>query len=439
MLQHRRCARLRSARRPAPAPIAGSAAARPARRRQLPPDPKGPTHEHGSAPPADPHAGWPAPRPPRSASPAIAVVVALLAAVFGIRDPASRSTTTTRSPRAAATTPSRPTSRPPRPRSTRRSPPPRPRSRRSTRPSFKVLVANASQVKGSAGNLTEQLASLGYPDARGHQRRRHHHRARPPRSSTTSPGPKPPAPTWPPPSEAPPRSMPAVLPVAQASTSTAAPCLVMLGTDLAGQAIPGATVTRRRHGRVRAASPNDTTTTVARPDVRRQRRCVASRLGDDRLAMHARVSCSARSSPNRSTSEIASIRLADVVVDVADDRDHPPPGGLGQGRHRRRRPCPRSSARRGSPSPVMTRSAASTRSVRSSSSASSPNPATSSPPTAARPPASPPAAPAPASSLDVDAELVSVELREPLQPPGEQADLGAAWPPSAGRRPGRRR
>lgn len=182
--------------------------------------------------------GGPLPRPPRAASPAIAVVVALLAAVLGFvilkslddddggvstnggdttEQTGDSVTDTTLDPALTTTA----TTLPP-----------------VDKTAFKVLVANASQVKGSAGNLSTQLGSLGYQtleatnavdtttvlattvvyylagaDAAGTDVAAAIGRSAAP--------------------------MPAVLPVSEASFEGGT-VLVMLGTDLANQAIPGA-------------------------------------------------------------------------------------------------------------------------------------------------------------------------------------------------------
>jgi LytR cell envelope-related transcriptional attenuator len=183
--------------------------------------------------------GGPAGRSSRGSSPAIAVVVALVAAVLGFvilrsldeddsgtvstgsgTESPSDSTATgdTGTVDSAATTV---TTLPP-----------------VDKTQFNVLVANASGVKGSAGNLTTQLASLGYKTLAAAN-------ATDPASQTStvvyyvigaeaigadvanaigktaSP-------------------MPATLPVAQ-TDFVGGHVLIMLGTDLAGKAIPGAT------------------------------------------------------------------------------------------------------------------------------------------------------------------------------------------------------
>lgn len=202
--------------------------------------------------------GGPLPRPPRSASPAVAVVVALLAAVLGFvvlkslddddtvttgggddtEQTDESATETTLDPALTTTATTLPA---------------------VDKTSFKVLVANASQVKGSAGNLTEQLASLGYQmleatnavdtttvlsttvvyHLTGGEAAGAAVAATIGRTAAV---------------------MPAVLPVSQASFDGGT-VLVMLGTDLANQAIPGATVTPAATGDA-GSSPNDTTTTV---------------------------------------------------------------------------------------------------------------------------------------------------------------------------------
>ena len=88
---------------------------------------------------------------------------------------------------------------------------------------------------------------------------------------------------------------------------------------------------------------------------------------------------------------------------------------------------------------MTTTSAASMRSARPSSSATSSKPLTRSPPTAASPPASPPAAPPPTSGAHVDAEVLAVDVDQPLEAAGEQRDLRRRRPLLRWRRRGRRR
>ncbi len=196
-------------------------------------------------------------RAPRSASPAIAVVVALLAAVLGfvilraLDDDETVATNggtsteqTTATDVGAVTTPVATT--------TTVAP--------VDKSAFKVLVANASGVQGSAGALTDQLAALGYQTLEA--------------ANAVDPTPQPTTvvyyfSTAQAQGEDVSRAiglnglaqvLPATLPVEQAAFAEGT-VLIMLGTDLAGQPIPttvaAAAVTQPTVAG--GASPNETT------------------------------------------------------------------------------------------------------------------------------------------------------------------------------------
>lgn len=125
------------------------------------------------------------------------------------------------------------------------------------RTAWNVLVANASGVKGSAGSLTDQMKSLGYSSMLT-------------AANATDPTPQATtlvyyvigaeqigadvAATLGKTAQ----QMPATLPVAQ-TDFVGGHVLVMLGTDLAGTPIPGATVTETTVAPDAAASPNSST------------------------------------------------------------------------------------------------------------------------------------------------------------------------------------
>lgn len=203
--------------------------------------------------------GGPMARSPRAASPAIAVVVALVAAVLGFvilkslddddasvstggdsteqPDEASAQTTIDPALTTAATT-----------------------TTTISKTAFKVLVANASQVAKSAAGLSDQMAALGYQ------------MLAPTNALDTTTVLATTVVYYYPGAEAAGADvanalgkaaavMPTPLPVTDASLDGAS-VLVMLGTDLAGQTIPGAAaVTGNSAAPAAAVSPNDSTAT----------------------------------------------------------------------------------------------------------------------------------------------------------------------------------
>ena len=200
--------------------------------------------------------GGPAGRSPRGSSPAIAVVVALVAAVLGFVILRSLdnddSTGVTTGGTTDTTTPTGDTGSIDSTAVTVTTLPPVDRTQ------WNVLVANASGVKGSAGSLTDQLTSLGYTATL-----KATNATDPTKLDTTvvyyvigaeqigadvaatigktaQP-------------------MPQTLPVAQ-TDFVGGHVLILLGTDLAGKAIPGATVTATTVAPDAGVSPNTTAT-----------------------------------------------------------------------------------------------------------------------------------------------------------------------------------
>lgn len=197
--------------------------------------------------------GGPAGRSPRGSSPAIAVVVALLAAVLGfviLKSLDDDSSVTTSGGDPETTTPATDDTGVVDSAATTVTTLPA-----VDRAAWNVLVANASGVKGSAGSLTDQLTSLGYSKML-------------PATNATDPtkvdatvvyyvigaeqiGADVAATLG----KTPAQPMPATLPVAM-TDFVGGHVLIMLGTDLAGVPIPGATVTATTVAPAAGASPN---------------------------------------------------------------------------------------------------------------------------------------------------------------------------------------